>query len=334
MILNTGHFTKLNNESLVNFICCCGNTYIKKFRTMFENGGFCESCTNINKIIKSKQTNLKRRNVQHPIQNLVIKEKIKQTNLRKYGVEYPMQNRDIQEKTKQTNLEKYGVEYLSQNLKIKEKIKQVNLIKTGFENQFQSDIIKKIIKQTNLEIYGVENPSQSEEIKEKKRITTSTNYGVNYPGQSVKIKEKIKRTNLERYGVEYPLQNSEIFEKQLKNSFKLKDFTFPNGIVINVQGYEPIVLKTLIEQGYKQTDLITSRKEVPEIWYNELNKIHRYYCDIYIKSENRIIEVKSTWTYNKDLHINNLKADTCKVKGYCFEFWIFDNKMNCKIIKI
>jgi hypothetical protein len=46
-----------------------------------------------------------------------------------------------------------------------------------------------------------------------------------------------------------------------------------------------------------------------------------------VASINKIIEVKSTWTYNKDLEINTLKANACKNKGYKFEFWIYDNKL-------
>ncbi len=278
---------------------------------MFENGAFCKSCTKMNKIIRSKQTTLKRYGVEHPIQNLGIQEKIKQTNLKNYGVEHPMQNKDIQEKTKQTNLEKYGVEYLSQNLEIKEKIKRVNLRKIGVENQFQSKEIKEKIKQVNLKKYGVENPSQSDKIKQKK-ITTS----------------------FENYGVNHPMQNANIAEKSLNNSFKSKDFTYLDGTTIKVQGYEHIALEKLVKQGYNSEDIITSRKEVPELWYHDLEyKKHRYYCDIYIPSENRIIEVKSMWTYEKDLHTNTLKAETCKELGYNFEFWIFDKKMNCEIIK-
>jgi hypothetical protein len=309
--LDINQFTKLNNEILVNFRCYCGNEHIKKFRTMFDHGAFCENCTNINKMKKTKETTLERYGVEHQMHSEEIKEKTKQTSLQKYGTEYPMQNKDIQEKTKQTNLERYGVEYLSQNLEIKEKIKQVNLRKIGVENQFQSNKIKETIKLTNLERYGVENPSQSEEIK-KKKIATS----------------------FENYGVDYPMQNSEISEKQFKNSLRLKNFTFPDMIVIKVQGYEDIALQNLVDQGYKQNDLITSRKDVPKIWYHDLEyKKHRYYCDIYIPCENRIIEVKSTWTYEKDLHINTLKAETCKVEGYNFEFWIFDRKMKCEIKK-
>ena len=64
-----------------------------------------------------------------------------------------------------------------------------------------------------------------------------------------------------------------------------------------------------------QFDLITSKKDVPKIWYSDIDgKKHRYYCDIYIPSENKIIEVKSTWTYKKELHMNILKSEHVKKK--------------------
>jgi hypothetical protein len=130
------------------------------------------------------------------------------------------------------------------------------------------------------------------------------------------------------------MQNANISEKSLNNSLKLRNFIFPDNLIIKVQGYEPNALQILVDHGYISEDIITSRLYVPEIWYKDLENIkHRYYCDIYIPFENRIIEVKSTWTYEKDLHINTLKAETCKELGYNFEFWIFDRKMKCEILK-
>jgi hypothetical protein len=231
------------------------------------------------------------------------------------------------EKTKQTFLEKYGVEHVSQSEQIKEKKKQTNLENLGVENPFQSDDIKEKIKQDHLKKHGVHHHSQTEQIKEKKKQTNLKNLGVENPFQSDDIKEKIKQTNIKKYGVENPMQSAEICIKQSKSGFGSKLFTFLSGRKIKVQGYEPIVIQKLIEKGYDETDIITNKNEVPEIWYRDLEgKKHRYYCDIYIPSENKIIEVKSEWTYNKYLHINTLKAETCRTKGYEFEYWVLNKK--------
>jgi len=39
---------------------------------------------------------------------------------------------------------------------------------------------------------------------------------------------------------------------------------------------------------------------MPEIWYEFEDKRRRYYPDIYIKSQNKIIEVKSDYTFYKE----------------------------------
>jgi len=54
------------------------------------------------------------------------------------------------------------------------------------------------------------------------------------------------------------------------------------------------------------------------------NRFHRYFPDFYIKSENKIIEVKSAWTYNINFDINQLKMQSCLNKKYNFEFMIID----------
>lgn len=60
---------------------------------------------------------------------------------------------------------------------------------------------------------------------------------------------------------------------------------------------------------------------------NESN-LHRYYPDIYIQSLNKIIEVKSTYTYKIDFDKNLKKAKACKSLGFNFAFMIVDkNKL-------
>jgi len=51
-----------------------------------------------------------------------------------------------------------------------------------------------------------------------------------------------------------------------------------------------------------------------------------YFPDLYIPHKNLIIEVKSTWTYQKEEEKNQIKAAAARENGYEFEFWIFDSK--------
>jgi hypothetical protein len=57
-----------------------------------------------------------------------------------------------------------------------------------------------------------------------------------------------------------------------------------------------------------------------------------YYPDIYIKSQNLIIEVKSTFTYKKQLVKNIIKSLSVRKSGFNFEFWIYTDKCKNKII--
>ena len=100
-------------------------------------------------------------------------------------------------------------------------------------------------------------------------------------------------------------------------------------------GYEHFLLKILVEEGYKDIDIVTKRSNVPEIWYktNE-NEKHRYFCDVYIPSTKTIYEVKSTWTYEKDMEYIPLKKQACIEKGYNFQLYVFDNKSKISLKEV
>ena len=208
------------------------------------------------------------------------------------------------DKIKQTMLEKYGVEHALQNKKIIEKVKQHNLTTYGVENQFQSEKVKDKIKKTNLLKYGFE-----------------------YPMQNREIREKTNQTNLVKYGVENPSQNSEVAEKASKNAYLSKAFTFPSGRIEKIQGYEHFMLNELLQQNIAEDDIIISRKDVPTIWYKDTNnKKRRYFVDCFIKSQNKCIETKSTWTAEKKKDCIFLKQQAVKDNGYKCEIWVYNSK--------
>lgn len=161
--------------------------------------------------------------------------------------------------------------------------------KYGVDNVFQLDSIKDKIKETNIELYGVENPQQNKKIKENTENTNLEKYGVKNPFQSEKIKEQIKKSNLKLYGVEYPSQNKEFFLKKLKYGLLIQH------------------IDNLSYQGSYEKDFIMKYKDKVKIEnglsikykYLDVDKI--YHSDFYLPDYDLIVEIKSTYWYNKHL---------------------------------
>jgi hypothetical protein len=283
----------------------CINKFSKIFRALVKNNGYCSSCSRQNGYIKCKQTSLERYGVDNPNKKQEIIDKIKKTRIEKYGDKFSLQNKAILEKRKKTNLERYGVEYSGQIEESKAKSKQTCLIK-----------------------YGVEYPSQSEEFREKCKQNWIKKYGLGYSIQTEESKAKSKQTCLIKYGVEHPNQNIEIMEKNSKNAYKLKEYVYPSGKIVQVQGTEPIALDYLIEQELiHENDIVVGARNVPTIWYfDEAGKKHRHYVDIFIPSKNLCIECKSTWTLKKKEDNIFLKQNAAKELGYNYEIWVYDGK--------
>ena len=297
----------INRDSVIEGICKntdCENIFRKSFRELLKINGYCKDCSKENGKLK-----------------------IIETNLKKYGVNCPLQLPEIREKIKQTTLQKYGVEHNSQSNKIKEQKKQKSLQKYGCEFTLQSPEIREQIKQTNLVKYGVENPQQNKEIKEKTMNTNIELYGCKSPTGNICVKNKVIKTNLERYGVPHHSQNPEVSETMIKNAYNKKSYILPSGKTIFIQGYENFMLDyLLLVEKLDENDIFTNRNDVPEIWYNDkTNKRRRHYVDFYIKSQNRCIEVKSTFTNQEKNNVFE-KQKAAKDLGLKYEIWIFNKE--------
>jgi hypothetical protein len=144
------------------------------------------------------------------------------------------------------------------------------------------------------------------------------------------VKKKIKNTFNEKYGG-HPMQNDDVFTNNLKSRVKFKKYKLPSGSEINLQGYENFGIEFLLNK-YSEQDILFSVKEINNeigiIYYDCNNKKCRYYSDFFIKSINKIYEVKSIWTYNANIEKNILKMNRCIELGFDFEFLIFDYKGN------
>ena len=305
-ILENFENTKVNCNVKLTSKCInkdCNEFFNKKFHILYKTKVFtCKKCTWINGDKKHKQTLLNKYGTENMWDIEEIKNKKILTCLNKYGVQNVAQNIDIINKTKNTK----KIKYIEQNKTLPPSLidkKQDLFEKYGTHNFRNSDYIKNKIKQTVLERYGVDHISKSKEI------------------------QAIKRENcMNKYGVEFSTQHPEFAEKAGKNCYSIKEYTLPSGKIIKVQGYEPFALRDIInDEKINEADIITGCKNVPTIWYDDLegNK-HRHFVDIFIPSQNKCIEIKSSWTVKKENVF--LKQKAANALGYKYEIWVYNEK--------
>jgi len=291
--------TKIISKCITNE---CNNNYEKKFHILFKTKNFfCKQCTINNGIIKNKKTIQKKYGVDCIFQSAEIKQKIIENNFKKYGVNNPSKLEEVKNKMMETKIKKYNIK--PKNILTEEEKNKQLIEKYGTVNFRSSDIIKNKIKNTCIEKYGKEHISQVDDIKLIK-------------------KEKC----MQKYGCEYHMQVPEIAEKIGKNSIKYKNFQFPSGKNVLVQGYEPFALKNLIEnEKISENDIVVGCKNVPKIWYvDKKGKKRRHYVDIFIPSQNKCVEVKSSWTVKKENVF--VKKAAAEDLGYIYEIIVYNNK--------
>jgi hypothetical protein len=322
----------ITKDLLIKFKCNCGEESEKKCIQLIKvSGAFCKKCTRNITTTKIKTKLIQKYNIDNLDEAQTIKYKRIQYNLKKYGVENVFQSPEIKEKIKQSCFKKYNVEYASQSLDFREKVKKTCNTKYNVDNPMQCSEVKEKIKQTTINKYNVEHTLKLPEIREKIKQTFIQKYNVDNPNKTLEIREKIRQTCLKKYNTNCPAQCQEVQERLQKNAKKYKEYKMPSGEIRKVQGYEPFALDEVVKI-YEESDIITDRKCIPRISYKIEDKQKYYFPDIYIKSQNKIIEVKSTWTYKcKEDNIQE-KANATKLTGYDYEIWVYDNKGNKTVI--
>lgn len=178
-------------------------------------------------------------------------------------------------------------------------------------------------KDTCMEKYGVSNASKTVEIIDKIRDVFNEKYGT-HPKRTEKVQEKWVNTCLEKYGGHHN-QNVDVQARSEATSYKYKDYTLPSGAVIKYQGYENLALDELLTI-YKEEEISSGKHNIPTIDYYINDTKHRYFPDLFIKSENRIIEVKSEWTIQLAKGNIEEKALATVKAGYKYEIWVYNDK--------
>ena len=272
--------------------CCRDHDIDINMQNLLKGSSCCKQCG----VISRQETYMNNTGYAHPAQNPEIKEKITQTHLERRGVRHQMHDPTVKEKIKNTNLERRNVPHPSQDPIVKQ---------------------KKI--DTNMERRNVPHPSQDPVVKQKKIDTNMERRNVPYASQDPIVKAKMAASHL-------ALTNSDSVKT---NNYKMKTYTFPSGKQTLFQGYENMCLDDLIQkEGYSEEDILNLRKDMPPIYYVYNENEHRYFPDIYIKKDKKIIEVKCEYFFNKTKEIDLLKQKACLELGYKHEIRIYDRKGN------
>lgn len=158
-------------------------------------------------------------------------------------------------------------------------------------------------------------------------------------------REKHSQTQSSMWTAEKKKHHSEIMLKKWKNAgfankcfnsgkrYKLYEFYDRS---IKIQGYENIVLDDL-RKLYNDSDIYAGIEQIADIikiQYDYENSVHTYWPDIYIKSTNTIIEVKSIFYYEHELNKNLAKAQAAKENGYNFLFAIVNPRNHDIVYKL
>lgn len=228
------------------------------------------------------------------------------TMVERFGVPQALKNKDLLHKAEETCVERFGYKHPSQSPDIKERVKQQFIDKYGVSSPFETDDFKQKSKDTCLRKYGVAYTSQIPGRTEKMQETNLRRYGSTYPIGNPDIHNKAVSTMQSKYGVPYYCMTDDCRSKQRQT----------------ISSYNKHIIDILSNVGIES--------------YPEKVHIDRYSYDIFVPSQNTVIEINPTVTHNsiknpwsdvglqKDYH--KVKTELARINGYkCINLWDWDN---------
>jgi len=308
-----------NGYNLIEVKCdVCGHIKTIKINRYFINLGKWNiyACSPKCGTIKTKMTSMEIYGETSAQKNKIVKEKKERTNIERYGGTSPSCSDVVKKKIKCTNLKRYGVDNVMKNNEFKNKQNNSLMVNYGVKTPIQNAHIRKKIERTNIERYGSKSPLESSEIKEKIKKHNLNVHGVDYPFQSKSFRDNAEEETLLRYGTKYVAQIERFFLKQQKNSFNLKLHKKTRLF------YRGTYEKDFLDFCYNNKIYITKGKVIK---YHFQNKTKTYFSDFYMENINLIIEIKSNYTYKRDLKKNLSKQKACIKQNYKFIFIIDKN---------
>ena len=257
---------------------------------------------------RTRQRNLEKYGVEHPMALKSVQEKHKKSLKEHYGVEHALQSEELKKKAIQTNREKFGTDWALGNKEVHDKVKKTMTERYGAPTTLQSDVLKEKVKSTNLERYGYENARSNPQVQERTKDTYLKIYGYDNPNKNdlVKMKRKLTRinnndgsywtpemsakvvqTSLERYGTTNPSKSDTVKDRIRKTC--IEKYGVPYGCMVNSANPERIS-----KTNRKFSELLKSRGIENELEVNIGNK----FFDIVIPNQNIAIEIDPSYTHN------------------------------------
>jgi transposase len=200
--------------------------------------------------------------------------------------------------------------------KVPQKLQTDEELEDALKMYSDGEVLEKIGEKYNISARGLKMKFRKMGV-DMRTLTESANLPTTYERKKVSYQEK--------YGVDNPMQNPEINEKSNINRYKFKAVDIHGRRFSHLQGYEPQGIKYLIENDGLSVDDIQSGRKVPKVRYKFQGKNKTYFPDMYVESENLLVEVKCKYTYENMLELNKAKREASIKAGYNYKTIIFTN---------
>jgi hypothetical protein len=322
-------YDNTTRDKIVYYKCIkCSCFSSKTHRRLKDTGPFCKKHIQDNRMTKIEKKYIQETGYKNPLCNPAVRQKAHDTNILLYGCQHPMQNKAVIDGMKKT-IHEANMNNPIRREEINNKKKITYETTLGVDHPSKSDIIKKKKEDTNLKNRGVTYPAKSKEVLAKMAHTYTARTGYLTVSSNPEVRRKAETTNELRFGFKFPTQNPELMRKAHTNSFRFKEYTFPSGRKVQYMGYENFALNYILNVLNINEDDIQNEKLDRFIYRKPDEYFDRIYTpDIYIISQKKYIEVKSTWTILKDTE--NIFRKQSAVKNHSFEceIWVFNGKGN------
>ncbi|AQM73139.1 endonuclease [Noumeavirus] len=321
----TGEY--VDNKTPVEYTCKCGSVGNMVSTKIVQKKSWvgCKDCSKE----RTKAKNMEVYGVDHPMKNKEFQEKVKETLKKNYGVDIPLKSQEIRAKKNATTKKRYGEEHSARVPEIMEKTKETNLKVYGVSCPLMTEENKAKSREGFIKRFGDGGSHSDPDVRLKFTETMLKRYGKEHALQVPEFKEKLLGTYKERFDADHPFHTDKVYSKVLRSCFKVKEFTFPSGRIVPYQGYEHFAILLLMEEGHPEDDIVSCHENIKGFLYSDGDTKRKYYPDLFVPSENLIIEVKSTWTFErteKERERVLRKLEACRKEGYNTRLLVFSPK--------